>query len=77
VAPTKLGWLTELHRREWRDGTDTFEARSPIDRELPSDLRDRHSRHRAAVARAAQPAWAAIRRERLAITARPSTSATI
>jgi 1-pyrroline-5-carboxylate dehydrogenase len=60
---------------EWRDGAETFEARSPIDRDMllgtfatatTADVDDA-----IAAARAAQPAWAAVPwRERLAIVRR-------
>jgi 1-pyrroline-5-carboxylate dehydrogenase len=64
---------------EWRDGAETFEARSPIDRDMllgtfatatTADVDDA-----IAAARAAQPAWAAIPwRERLAIVRRAAES---
>jgi len=64
---------------EWRDGEGTFEARSPIDRDLllgtfatatTADVDDA-----VAAARAAQPAWAAVPwRERLAIVRRAAES---
>ena len=43
-AKTKLGWHYKNYiDGEWRDGAETFEARSPIDRDLlRRDVRDRH-----------------------------------
>ena len=75
-ARTKLGWHYKNYiNGEWRDGAESFEARSPIDRDLlmgtfatatTKDVDDA-----VAAARAAQPAWAAIPwRERLAIVRR-------
>jgi 1-pyrroline-5-carboxylate dehydrogenase len=75
-AKTKLGWHYKNYiDGEWRDRAETFEARSPIDRDLvvgtfataTTDDVDAA----VAAARAAQPAWAAIPwRERLAIVRR-------
>ena len=75
-ARTKLGWHYKNYiDGEWRDGAGTFEARSPIDRELlvgtfaTATTADVDAA--VAAARAAQPAWAAIPwRERLAIVRR-------
>jgi 1-pyrroline-5-carboxylate dehydrogenase len=75
-AKTKLGWHYKNYiDGEWRDGADSFEARSPIDRDIlvgtfatgtPADVDAA-----VAAARAAQPAWAAVPwRERLAIVRR-------
>ena len=75
-AKTRLGGHYKNYiDGEWRDGDGTFEARSPIDRELllgtfatgtTADLDAA-----VAAARAAQPAWAAVPwRERLAIVRR-------
>jgi 1-pyrroline-5-carboxylate dehydrogenase len=80
-AKTKLGWHYKNYiDGEWRDGAESFETRSPIDRDLlvgtfaTATTADVDAA--VAAARAAQPAWAAVPwRERLAI-ARPSTSAT-
>ena len=75
-AKTKLGWHYKNYiDGEWRDGAESFETRSPIDRDLlvgtfatatTADVDDA-----VAAARAAQPAWAAVPwRERLAIVRR-------
>jgi 1-pyrroline-5-carboxylate dehydrogenase len=75
-AKTKLGWHYKNYiNGEWRDASDKFETRSPIDRDLlvgtfasgtTADVDDA-----VAAARAAQPAWAAIPwRERLEIVRR-------
>src|SRR4249919_741830 len=75
-AKTKLGWHYKNYiDGEWRHGADTFDTRSPIDRDLlvgtfargtTTDIDDA-----VAAARAAQPAWAAVPwRERLAIVRR-------
>ncbi len=75
-AKTRLGAHHENYiDGEWRDGAETFEARSPIDRELlvgtfaTGTAADVDAA--VAAARAAQPAWAATPwRERLAIVRR-------
>ena len=75
-AKTQLGWHYKNYiDGEWRDGADTFEVRSPIDRELlvgtfaTATTADVDAA--VAAARAAQPAWAAVPwRERLAIVRR-------
>ena len=75
-ARTRLGGHHQNYvDGEWRDGAGTFEARSPIDRELlvgtfaTATTADVDAA--VAAARAAQPAWAAIPwRERLAIVRR-------
>ena len=75
-AKTKLGWHYKNYiDGEWRDGAESFEARSPIDRDLlvgtfaTATTADVDAA--VAAARAAQPAWAAVPwRERLAIVRR-------
>jgi 1-pyrroline-5-carboxylate dehydrogenase len=73
------GRLGAHHRNlvdgEWRDGADTFEARSPIDRDILMGTfatgTSADVDAAVAAARAAQPAWAAMPwRERLAIVRR-------
>src|SRR5262249_48156677 len=75
-AKTKLDWHYKNYiNGEWRDGAESFEARSPIDRDFlmgtfatatTADVAEA-----VAAARAAQPAWAAVPwRERLAIVRR-------
>jgi 1-pyrroline-5-carboxylate dehydrogenase len=78
VAKTRAnlgGHFRNFINGEWRDGDGTFEARSPIDRDIvlgtfargtSADVNDA-----VAAARAAQPAWAAVPwRERVAIIIR-------
>ena len=75
-ARTQLGWHYKNYiDGEWRDAAETFEARSPIDRDLlvgtfaTATVADVDAA--VAAARAAQPAWAAVPwRERLAIVRR-------
>src|SRR4051812_35390992 len=75
-AKTELGWHYKNYiDGDWRDGAGTFEARSPIDRDLhvgtfaTGTAADVDAA--VAAARAAQPAWAAMPwRERLAIVRR-------
>src|SRR6478736_1299367 len=75
-ARTKLGWHYKNYiDGEWRDGAESFETRSPIDRDLlvgtfaTATTADVDAA--VAAARAAQPAWAAVPwRERLAIVRR-------
>jgi 1-pyrroline-5-carboxylate dehydrogenase len=75
-AKTQLGWHYKNYiDGEWRDGAETFEARSPIDRDLlvgtfaTATTADVDAA--VAAARAAQPGWAAVPwRERLAIVRR-------
>src|SRR6187397_282952 len=75
-AKTQLGWHYKNYiDGEWRYGAESFETRSPIDRDLlvgtfaTATTADVDAA--VAAARAAQPAWAAIPwRERLAIVRR-------
>ena len=75
-AKTKLGWHYKNYiDGQWRDGGESFETRSPIDRDLlvgtfaTATTADVDAA--VAAARAAQPAWAAVPwRERLAIVRR-------
>ena len=75
-AKTKLGWHYKNYiDAEWRDAAESFETRSPIDRDLlvgtfaTATAADVDAA--VAAARAAQPAWAAVPwRERLAIVRR-------
>src|SRR6187402_3077563 len=75
-AKTKLGWHYKNYiDGEWRDGAESFETRSPIDRDLlvgtfaTGTTVDVDAA--VAAARAAQPAWAAVPwRDRLAIVRR-------
>ncbi len=75
-AKTKLGWHYKNYiDGEWRDAAESFETRSPIDRDLlvgtfaTATTADVDAA--VAAARAAQPAWAAVPwRERLAIVRR-------
>src|SRR6185295_5460951 len=73
TARTQLGWQYKNYiDADWRDGTETFEARSPIDRDRLFGTFARATTAdvdaSVAAARDAQPAWAAVAwRERLAI----------
>jgi 1-pyrroline-5-carboxylate dehydrogenase len=75
-AKTKLGWHYKNYiDGDWRDGADSFEARSPIDRDLVvgtfATATTADVDAAVAAARAAQPAWGAVPwRERLAIVRR-------
>ena len=75
-ARTQLGWHYKNYiDGEWRDGAESFEARSPIDRDLVvgtfATATTADVDAAVAAARAAQPAWAAVPwRERLAIVRR-------
>ena len=76
TARTQLGWQYKNYiDGEWRDGAETFEARSPIDRDLLfgtfATATTADVEAAVAAARAAQPAWAAVPwRERIAIVRR-------
>jgi 1-pyrroline-5-carboxylate dehydrogenase len=75
-AKTKLGWHYKNYiDGEWRDASETFEVRSPIDRDMLlgtfATATTADVDQAVAAARAAQPAWAAVPwQERLAIVRR-------
>src|SRR5262245_32387750 len=75
-ARTQLGWhYKNFIDGEWRDAAESFEARSPIDRDMVlgtfATATTADVDAAVAAARAAQPAWAAVPwRERLEIVRR-------